>query len=78
MDITQIIATVVSAVLSVGAVAAFVTKYISPAVKYAMLAKDAVETLSDVVEALKDGKLAPEEIEALKNDVAKFKADLKV
>jgi hypothetical protein len=77
MDYTTIAAAIVSGVLGIGAVATFMTKYMPIVTKWAMIAKDAVETLSDVADALKDGALSADEITKLKADVAKFMADLK-
>ena len=76
-DLTTIITAVVSGVLGIGAVSVFLGKYMPTVSKYAMIAKDAVETLSDAADALKDGKLTADEITKLQADIAKFKADLK-
>ena len=77
MDWTAIATYAVSAVLSIGAVSAFLGKYMTPVAKWAMVAKDAVETLADLAEALKDGQLTADEITKLKTDVALFQAALK-
>ena len=77
MDYTAIGAAIVSGVLGIGAVATFMAKYMPKVIKYATIAKDAVETLSDVADALKDGVLSADEITKLKADVAAFQASLK-
>lgn len=77
IDYTAIGASIATGILSIGAVSVFVTRYMPKVTKYAMIAKDAVETLADVSEALKDGALTPDEIKKVEDDVAKFKADLK-
>lgn len=76
MDYTAIASAIISGVLGIGAVAAFMAKYMPAVSKYAMIAKDAVETLSDITDALKDGALTADEIAKVKVDVAQFKADL--
>jgi hypothetical protein len=77
MDLSQIIAPVVTSVVGIGAVSAFLTKYIPKIIKYAMIAKDAISILDDALEALEDGALTPNEIDKIKLDVAKLKDDLK-
>lgn len=77
LDLTAIIAAVAGGILSIGAVAVFMGKYMPTVIKYATLAKDAIETLSDVAAALKDGKLTAEEIAEIQKDIADFKAQLK-
>lgn len=77
MNISDIAVPVVSAVLSIGAVSAFLSKYVAKIVKYVRLAADAINTLKDVANALEDGKLTPEEITQLTKDVAYFQAELK-
>lgn len=82
MDYTAIITAVVSGVVSIGAVATWLGKVMPFITKYATIAKDAVETLADVADALKpdvNGKveLTPEEIAKLTADVANFKLALK-
>lgn len=76
MDYTAIMTAIISGVLGIGAVAAFMSKYMPAVSKWAMVAKDAVETLSDVAEALKDGALSADEIAKLKADITTFKAQL--
>lgn len=76
IDLTAVGTQVVSGVLAISAVATFVAKYVSRARKYAHLAKTSIITLSDAVDALEDGKLSPEEVARLQNDVASFKAEL--
>ena len=77
MDLTAIVAAIVSGILGIGAVAVFMQKYMPAVAKWAMVAKDAIETLSDLADALKDGTLTAEEIAKLKADVAAFQAALK-
>lgn len=77
MDYTAIATAVISGVLGIGAVAAFMSKYMPAVSKWAMLAKDATETLSDIADALKDGALTSDEIAKLKEDVLKFQLALK-
>lgn len=77
MDWTALATSIVSGILGIGAVAAFMAKYMPAVTKWATVAKDAVETLSDVADALKDGKLSDDEIAKLKADVAAFQAALK-
>lgn len=76
MDWTTLAISVVSAVLGITAVATFMTKYMPGVTKWATLAKDAVETLSDVSSALAKGPLTAAEITQLQADVAQFKTDL--
>lgn len=77
MDWTAIAAAIVSGIMGIGAVAAFLTKYMPLVIKWAVIAKDAVETLTDVADALKDGALSAEEVAKLKEDVAHFQSLLK-
>lgn len=83
MDYTAIATAVVSGVLGIGAVAVWLGKVVPKVAKYAGIAKDAVETLSDLADALKPdpatGKveLTPEEIAKLNADIAAFKLALK-
>jgi hypothetical protein len=76
MDIHNIVSAVAGAALSITAVSAFVIKYVLKSYKYVRLANDATTALSDVCDALVDGKLSSEEIEKLEADVEKFKKDL--
>lgn len=77
MDISTIATPVISAILSIAAVSAFVSKYVKYAVKYVRLAADAINTLDTLIESLDDGQLTGQEIDAIKAKVLKFKADLK-
>lgn len=77
MDYTTIAVAVISGALGIGAVAAFMAKYMPSVAKWAMIAKDATETLADVANSLKDGALTADEVAKLKADVAQFQADLK-
>ena len=47
------------------------------ATKYLKVARDFIDGLDDMVAALKDNTLTPEEIQQLKNDIAKVQVDLK-
>lgn len=77
MDLTPIAVPVITSILSIGAVSAFLAKYVSKVVKYVRLAADAVNALDHLAEDLKDGMITAEELNALVKDVEKFKADLK-
>lgn len=77
MDFTAIGASIVTGILSISAVGLAVSKFATKSSKYIMIAKDAVETLSDIADALKDGQLSADEITKLKTDVASFQASLK-
>lgn len=76
MDYTAIVVAIVTGITSIGAVAAFMAKYMPSVSKWTMVAKDAVETLADVADALKDGSLSADEIIRLKADIANFKTQL--
>lgn len=78
MDYTAVAMAVISALLSIGVVSVFLAKYMPQVLKYAMIAKDATETLADVAAALKDGNLTQAEIDEIKADVIKFQADLRI
>jgi NAD(P)-dependent dehydrogenase (short-subunit alcohol dehydrogenase family) len=62
MDWTAIATTIVGAILGIGGVGLAVSSFLGKYSKYVMLAKDAVETLADVVSALKDGTLSADEV----------------
>lgn len=74
MNYNEIIAMAVSFVIGIGAVAAFLGKFLPKMEKYLHIAKDALTLLDDAVLALKDGKATPEEIAQLEKDVAEVKA----
>ena len=76
MDWTAIATAVISGVLSIGAVSLFLKNNMGKVAKYAMVAKDAVETLADLADSLKDGALSADEISKLKLDIALFQKDL--
>ncbi len=83
MDWTAIVASLVSGVVAIGAVSLFLTKYMPKITKYAMLAKDAVETVNDIALALSpdaDGKveLTSDEIAKIKIDAIQFQKDLAI
>lgn len=78
MNWETIAISITGAVLSIGVIASFMAKYMPAVTKWSTLAKDAVETLSDVSSSLAKGPLTPEEITQLENDVAQFKTDLAV
>ncbi len=73
MDLTAIITAVVTGLCSIGAITVFLKKYMPAVAKWAMIAKDAVETLSDLADALKDGVLSVDEMKKLQDDVTHFK-----
>lgn len=77
MDITEIAVPLVTGILSIGTVSAFVAKYVTKIVKYVRLAADAINALDNLSEALQDGMIDAGELEKVKASVAKFKADLK-
>jgi hypothetical protein len=77
MDLTAIIASVVSMVLGVGIVAKFMGKILPQAVKYVGIIKDAINLLDDAVEMLKDGKVTEDEIKKFQADVETLKLDFK-
>ena len=77
MDWTTIVTSLVGAVLGIAGIGLAVGKFATKYTKYVMLAKDAVETLTDAANALKDGSLSVEELAKLKADIAQFQADLK-
>lgn len=77
MDWTTIGASVGSFVLGIGAIWAVVQKVLPKAVKYAMIAKDAIEMVNDTLDALKDGKLEASEIAEIKKHADALMADLK-
>lgn len=78
MDWTTLVASIITGILSIGAVAVFMAKYMPAVTKWATIAKDAVETLSDVADALKDANLSADELAKLKQDIANFQATIKV
>lgn len=78
MDWTALGVSVLSGILGITAVATFTAKYMPTVTKWATLAKDAVETLSDLSAALAKGPLTAAEITQLEADVQSFKTDLAV
>lgn len=76
-SLSSLLAPIATVVLSIAAVSSFLGKVLPSTVKYVRLASDAINALDDIVESLVDGKLTPDELDKLKNDLAKFKADLK-
>lgn len=66
------------ALLSIGAVATWMAKIMPNVTKWSILAKDAVETISDLSAALAKGPLTADEITKLQADAAQFKMDLAV
>lgn len=83
MDITAVIAAVVTGILGIGGIAVFFGKYMPVFAKWVALAKDAVETLNDISVALSPddkGKveLTADEITKINTDVAAFKTQLAV
>ena len=77
MNWTAIATSLISGVLGISAVAAFMAKYMPTVTKWVTIAKDAVETLTDVSASLAAGPLTAAEITKLQADVAQFQADLK-
>lgn len=81
VDWTAIIAATITGLLSIGAISIFLKNNMPEIAKWVALAKDAIETLSDISQALApdvNGKvdLTPEEIAKINLDVAQFKVDL--
>lgn len=76
MDYTQIAGIAVTAILGIGTVNAFVSKYSTKAVKYVHVAYDAIGLVDDIIAGLQDGKLTQDEINKVVADAAKIKADL--
>lgn len=81
MDWTAIITAIISGLLSITAISVFLAKFMPKISGWAVLAKDAVETLADVSEALKpdvDGKveLTAVEVAKINADVNTFKVQL--
>lgn len=82
MDLTNIVVAASSFVLSIGAVAAFVSKVIPKISKYIHIAKDVIDVTDTFISALKpdaDGKIVIDknEIDTLSAKIANFRADLK-
>jgi hypothetical protein len=77
MDWTAIVSVIVTGIIGIGAVSVFLKKYMPAVAKWAMIAKDATETLADLADALKDGALTSAEIEKLKADIVHFQSLLK-
>lgn len=77
MDYWGIGSAILGGVLSIGGIGLTVGGFLTKYNKYVMLAKDAVETLADAANALKDGTLSADEITKLKGDISQFQVDLK-
>lgn len=78
MNWETIAVSIAGAILSIGAVSAFCIKYMGNATKWIVLAKDAVETLSDLSGDLAKGTLTADQITKLQSDITQFKQDLAV
>lgn len=78
MDWTAIVISIITGVLSIGAVLAWNVKNMPSISKWVTIAKDAVETLSDLSTSLSKGALTSDEIAKLQSDVVQFKADLNI
>lgn len=78
MNWESIVVTVGGALLSIGAVSAFCIKYMGNATKWIVIAKDAVETLTDISSDLSKGALTADQITKIEADVAQFRQDLAV
>lgn len=82
MDYQTIVTAVVTAVLSISAVSVFLGKFIPKISGWVALAKDGVETINDISQALNPdpltGKieLTPEEIAKINSDASSFKSKL--
>lgn len=77
MDISTIAVPVLTWVLSIGTVSAFISKNVTKVIKYVRLSSDAINALEHLAEALEDGALNTTELDKLQADIVKFKADLK-
>jgi hypothetical protein len=77
MDLTPIEASITTAIVSLGTVAAFLHKYLPRAYHYLKVARMAIETLEDVCAAAEDDNITPEEVIRIKADIVKFKELLK-
>ena len=81
MDYTAIAGMIITGLASISAVSISIGKVLPVITKYVKIAKDAVETLSDVADALKpdaDGKIniTPDEIAKITADVNAFRIAL--
>lgn len=77
IDWTAIATAIVSAVLGIGVVATFLSKYLPKVIKYVSIAKDALNLASDAIAALDDKTITEAEIVQIKADYAKIQADFK-
>jgi hypothetical protein len=77
MEMTGIIASVGTFVLGIGVVWKVIGKFLPKAVKYALIARDAIDLVGDILDSLQDGKLDQAEIDHIKVQAEKLKADLK-
>lgn len=83
MDYTAIATAIIGGLLGLGGVSMFLGKYMPLISKWTSLAKDAIETINDITEALEPdatGKveLTPEEIAKINADAIEFKKQLDV
>lgn len=81
MDYQAIAVAIVSGVLGIGGVSVFLGKFIPKIVGWVALAKDAVETINDISQALNpdtNGKieLTSDEIKKINDDAVAFKSKL--
>ncbi len=77
MDLWTIGGSIATFVLGIGVVAKFANKIIPAAVKYANIAKEALDLVTQVLGAVTDGKISDEEIIAIKREAEELKAALK-
>jgi hypothetical protein len=66
MDYSTIALSIVGGLLGIGGIGVSISGFLTKYTKYVMLAKDAVETLADAANALKDGQLSADELTSLK------------
>lgn len=83
MDWTAVATSIIAGVVSIGGVGIFLAKYMPKISAWTALAKDGVETIDDISEALKPdstGKveLTPDEIKKINEDAIKFKTQLAI
>lgn len=75
MDWTAIAASVVTFILGIAAVSKFLGKILPQTAKYVSIAKDALALADDLIAALEDGAISPEETSTFKTDLARIKDD---
>jgi len=77
MDWGSIVAPIVSFVLGIGVVGAFVAKYAGAAKKYLNIATEALSLLNTVVKAIEDKEVTAGEVNLIKDEINDLMAALK-